>query len=164
MRRSYALAVALTVALAIGGCGGTTKTVTTTAVPVAPVAPTALELKGKAALEAEKKHTENVEAHKQAREKRAEKAKQAHEAAAQRATEAQEHAESHRTVPNETHVRLDVAEEELESSQLAYKVVGGGTFGVVVKSDWTVCEMKPSPGTHVEPGSTVRLIIARTCE
>ena len=68
------------------------------------------------------------------------------------------------TVPNEIKVRLDVAEEELESKKLSYKVVGGGAFGVIVKSNWTVCEMKPPPGTHVAPRSTIRLIVARSCE
>lgn len=68
------------------------------------------------------------------------------------------------TVPNEIKVRLDVAEEEVESNNLSYKIVGGGTFGVIVKSNWTVCEMKPSPGTRVAPRSTVRLIVARSCE
>lgn len=74
------------------------------------------------------------------------------------------HGEHGGTVPNETKVRLDVAEEELESRKLAYKVVGGGLFGVVVKSHWTVCEVKPPPGTHVGSGTTVRLIVARSCE
>ena len=74
------------------------------------------------------------------------------------------HEEHGGTVPNEVKVRLDVAEEELESEKLSYKVVGGGVYGVVVKSNWTVCEMKPSPGTRVAPRSTVRLIVARSCE
>ena len=42
-------------------------------------------------------------------------------------------------VPDVAGERLDVAVEELEDEGLAYEVIGGGAFGVVVKSNWRVC-------------------------
>src|SRR5579871_4654848 len=50
--------------------------------------------------------------------------------------------------PNEIGKRLDVAESDLEESHLPYQVIGGGTFGVVVPSHWTVCETEPKAGAH----------------
>jgi beta-lactam-binding protein with PASTA domain len=64
-------------------------------------------------------------------------------------------------VPNELELRLNVAEEDLESKGFTYKVVGHGAFGAVAKANWTVCEMSPAPGAHVEKGTTIKLTIAR---
>jgi hypothetical protein len=64
-------------------------------------------------------------------------------------------------VPDELDLRLDVAEEDLESKGFAYQLVGHGAFGAVAKANWTVCEMAPSPGAHVEKGATIKLTIAR---
>jgi hypothetical protein len=64
-------------------------------------------------------------------------------------------------VPEELDVRLNVAEEDLESKGLAYQVVGHGAFGAVAKANWKVCEMSPPPGAHVEKGTTIKLTIAR---
>jgi hypothetical protein len=109
--------------------------------------------------------------------------REAKEAAATKKREAQEHREEaarereearHRQeeqarasapqiVPDESGQRLDVAEEELEAHSWHFKVVGGGLFGVVVKSDWTVCETRPSGGSSVSGSTTIRLVVARAC-
>ena len=63
-------------------------------------------------------------------------------------------------VPNVTGQELDHAEATLRAGGLHYKVFGGGVFGVVVASDWTVCSQKPSGGTKA---SSVNLVVARSC-
>lgn len=64
------------------------------------------------------------------------------------------------TVPDLTGKRLDVAEEDAQEAGVSFKVVGGGVFGVVVPSHWTVCEQDPEAGSHAE---RVKLIVARSC-
>jgi hypothetical protein len=64
------------------------------------------------------------------------------------------------TVPNELDLRLDVAEEDLESRGFTYKVAAHGV-SPVGKANWTVCEMSPAPGVMVKKGTTIRLVIAR---
>jgi hypothetical protein len=68
------------------------------------------------------------------------------------------------TVPDETHVRLDVAERDLARRGVSYTVVGVGASGLGAKSHWTVCETNPSPRTHLESGTTIRLIVGRSCQ
>jgi hypothetical protein len=64
-------------------------------------------------------------------------------------------------LPSLSGKRLDVAELLLTSSGLRFKELGGGTFGIIVKSNWIVCETLPhSPGT-VAPHSRVTLVVAR---
>lgn len=53
--------------------------------------------------------------------------------------------------------RLDVAEAELSQAGISYTEVGGGTFGIVVKSDWVVCQTKPEAGQPVN--GSVQLIV-----
>jgi hypothetical protein len=65
------------------------------------------------------------------------------------------------TVPKEIGLRLDAAVKDLNSKKIPYKVIGGASG--VVKNDWMVCEMIPSPRTHLEFGTTIRLIVARSC-
>lgn len=65
-----------------------------------------------------------------------------------------------RRVPNVTGQRLAVAQQRLEAVGLGYDTIGGGTFGVVVRSHWFVCEQDPNPGAVAE---TVKLIVERTC-
>lgn len=67
------------------------------------------------------------------------------------------------TIPDLVGERLDVAEDELHSKHIPYKEIGGGTFGVVVPSNWTVCETRPTAGGTVGSGDRVRLIIDREC-
>jgi hypothetical protein len=67
------------------------------------------------------------------------------------------------TVPKEIGARLDVAERDLQGKRLPYRVLVRGGSRVVVKSAWTVCETNPAPRTHLELGTTIRLIVARSC-
>src|SRR5262245_32475865 len=67
---------------------------------------------------------------------------------------------SPREVPDVTGKRLDVAEDTLDSAGLHYRTAGGGTFGVVVRSRWIVCEQSPRPHTVA---TSVLLTVARTC-
>jgi hypothetical protein len=67
-------------------------------------------------------------------------------------------------VPNLLGKRLDVAENTLHETGLTYKVIGGGLFGIVVRSDWTVCETEPASETMIQPGGRVKLIVSRSCE
>jgi hypothetical protein len=65
-----------------------------------------------------------------------------------------------KVVPDVRHERLDVAEERLDGLGLGYEEVGGGAFGIVVRSEWEVCRQEPAPGRKA---STVRLIVDRYC-
>lgn len=62
--------------------------------------------------------------------------------------------------PDVTGLRLDLAQDRLEAVGLGYDTVGGGTFGVVIRSHWFVCEQEPKAG---EVTKTVRLVVARSC-
>jgi beta-lactam-binding protein with PASTA domain len=64
-------------------------------------------------------------------------------------------------VPDVRNERLDIAEERLDSLGLGYEEIGGGTFGIVVRSEWQVCRQEPAPG---KKASKVRLIVDRYCE
>jgi beta-lactam-binding protein with PASTA domain len=63
-------------------------------------------------------------------------------------------------VPNVAGEELDQAEATLLSDNLGYKVFGGGMFGVVIASDWTVCSQTPGAGTNA---NAVHLVVARAC-
>jgi beta-lactam-binding protein with PASTA domain len=63
-------------------------------------------------------------------------------------------------IPDVRGERLDVAQGRLDALDLRYETVGGGTFGVVVRSHWTVCRQEPKPGVVA---SSVRLIVDRWC-
>ncbi len=65
-----------------------------------------------------------------------------------------------KSVPDVRGKRLDVAEERLDAAGIGYEEVGGGTFGIVVRSNWSVCDQNPKPG---ERATEVRLIVARDC-
>lgn len=64
-------------------------------------------------------------------------------------------------VPRLAGDRLDVAEDKLSQVGLRYKEIGGGTFGIVVKSNWIVCHTEPAAGVHTS--GRVRLIVDRGC-
>jgi myo-inositol-hexaphosphate 3-phosphohydrolase len=70
-------------------------------------------------------------------------------------------ASSGHAVPRLTGERLDVAEDKLTQTGLRYKEIGGGTFGIVVKSNWTVCQTEPAAGSRTS--GRVRLIVDRDC-
>lgn len=66
-------------------------------------------------------------------------------------------------MPDVVGARLDVAKSDLAVAGVDednIEVVGGGMFGVVVESNWTVCEQSPSAG---EPASDVRVVVDREC-
>src|SRR5712691_9628610 len=65
-----------------------------------------------------------------------------------------------RVVPDVRGQRLDVAEHHLSARHLDFEEVGGGTFGVVVRSNWWVCDQEPRPGKKAR---AVRLIVDRDC-
>jgi hypothetical protein len=61
--------------------------------------------------------------------------------------------------------RLDVALSDI--SRAGYdsddvEIVGGGAFGVVDESNWSVCDQDPAAGDTI--GRTPRLIVERTCQ
>lgn len=66
-------------------------------------------------------------------------------------------------VPDVVHERLDVATRKVKEAGYAKRWVGGGVFGIVVPSNWVVCEQDPAAGTSAPPGTVVDLIVDRTC-
>jgi serine/threonine protein kinase len=64
-------------------------------------------------------------------------------------------------VPSLAGQPLDIAEQRLDALGLRSSEEGGGFFGVLVPSDWNVCQTSPGPGTRVRRGSTVSLLIDR---
>jgi hypothetical protein len=64
-------------------------------------------------------------------------------------------------VPDVRGQRLDVAEARLDARGLQWEEIGGGAFGVVVRSHWYVDEQIPRPGRKA---TTVRLIVEPNCD
>jgi serine/threonine protein kinase len=64
-------------------------------------------------------------------------------------------------VPSLVGQPLDVAERRLDDLGLRSSEEGGGLFGVLIPSDWEVCQTSPVADSSVRPGSTVRLLIDR---
>jgi hypothetical protein len=65
-----------------------------------------------------------------------------------------------RRVPDVRGERLDVAEALLRDRGLEFDEFGGGTFGILVRSNWEVCDQDPAPGRRA---GHVRLIVDRDC-
>jgi serine/threonine protein kinase len=65
------------------------------------------------------------------------------------------------TVPSLTGQPLDVAEQRLTDLGLHSDEVGGGLLGVLIPSDWEVCQTSPPADSTVRRGSTVQLLIDR---
>jgi beta-lactam-binding protein with PASTA domain len=65
-----------------------------------------------------------------------------------------------RPVPNVAGLRLDVAENALDAKDFRYRAVGGGAFGIVVRSHWIVCRQRPAERTEA---TSVTLYVARSC-
>jgi hypothetical protein len=63
-------------------------------------------------------------------------------------------------VPNVVGMNLKAAEDRLDGRGLRYEAVGGGTFGIVVRSRWAVCRQRPAAGKQAQ---SVTLYVARTC-
>jgi PASTA domain-containing protein len=83
----------------------------------------------------------------------------------QRAAEraAAEEAARQVSVPSVVGERLDVARVHLNDAGLRVRIVGGGTFGVIVEDNWTVCATEPGAGGAAEKGDRVRVIVDRAC-
>jgi beta-lactam-binding protein with PASTA domain len=64
-------------------------------------------------------------------------------------------------VPDVVGERLDVAKGEVSDAGYDTEEVGGGMFGIVDESNWTVCETRPASG--VTGGGKVKLIVERSC-
>ena len=66
-------------------------------------------------------------------------------------------------MPNVTGERLDVAKSDIGQAGFAdeVEVLGGGAFGVLVESNWVVCEQSPAAGEAVS--GTPRLTVDRSC-
>jgi hypothetical protein len=170
-RRVLAWVLAFALCALLAGCGSSD--------PPAPLTGAAEEHAEERAIAVQQKKDEAEDPHasqeategrerEQAADKRQERAAQRaarrkHEQEAREHREEEARARAPHTVPNEANQRLDVAEEELEGQGWHFKTVGGGLFGVVVKSDWTVCETRPSGGETVAASTTIRLIVARAC-
>ena len=67
--------------------------------------------------------------------------------------------EPHR-VPDVREERLDIAEARLRDRGLEWEELGGGVLGILVRSNWQVCDQDPRPGTKAR---TVQLIVERDC-
>jgi len=65
-----------------------------------------------------------------------------------------------RTVPNVTGLQLDAAQARLDARGLDSAVTGGGTFGVILRSRWQVCDQEPRPGRKA---TEVTLVVERAC-
>lgn len=63
-------------------------------------------------------------------------------------------------VPDLRGQRLDLAESRLDARGLDWEEIGGGTLGIVIRSNWWVCDQQPSPG---KLGRTVKLVVDRDC-
>jgi beta-lactam-binding protein with PASTA domain len=63
-------------------------------------------------------------------------------------------------VPDVTLEPLNAAEDTLDAHGLGYNAVGGGAFGIVVRSHWTVCKQVPEAGIR---SRSVTLYVARAC-
>jgi len=67
-------------------------------------------------------------------------------------------------MPNVVGQSLDIAESNLQTAGIdpsKIAIAGGGTFGIVVKSNWHVCSQTPAAGAVAS--STPRISVQRTC-
>jgi beta-lactam-binding protein with PASTA domain len=69
--------------------------------------------------------------------------------------------EANRPVPDVVGERLDVAKSTMNDGGYDTEAIGGGTFGIVVESNWTVCETEPPAGATAD--GKVKLIVDRAC-
>ena len=67
---------------------------------------------------------------------------------------------SGKRVPRLVGERLDVAENRLDDLGLRYDAIGGGAFGIVVRSHWRVCAQRPRAGARARE---VKLVVAHAC-
>ena len=65
-------------------------------------------------------------------------------------------------VPNVIGERLDLAQSHLKDAGLKFEAIGGGTFGILDESNWTVCQTEPVAGQK-SGDKAVKLIVDRVC-
>src|SRR5262245_41284766 len=68
------------------------------------------------------------------------------------------------TMPDVVGKHLDVAINDVKRAGANddVEVLGGGTFGILDKSNWTVCSQEPKGGAAIT--ATPRVTVERTCE
>jgi protein kinase-like protein/PASTA domain-containing protein len=66
-------------------------------------------------------------------------------------------------VPTLTGGRLDHAETALDRLGIPYRTSGGGLFGIISSSDWTVCATSPPAGAELPPASQVTVFVEHSC-
>jgi serine/threonine-protein kinase len=66
-------------------------------------------------------------------------------------------------VPDLAGARLDLAEALLDRLGIEHDTSGGGTFGILDRSAWTVCASEPAAGATTAPGDVVTLLVDREC-
>lgn len=73
-------------------------------------------------------------------------------------------ADSTPVMPNVVGDKLDVAKDEVKNSGFEddVEVDGGGMFGIVVESNWTVCSQDPAGGEPIN--ATPTLSVERSCD
>jgi len=64
-----------------------------------------------------------------------------------------------RVVPSVVGKRLDVAELKLHANGIRYKEIGGGVFGIIVRSNWQVCQQLPKAGSVTN--ARIKLVVDR---
>jgi hypothetical protein len=67
-------------------------------------------------------------------------------------------------LPDVTTQPLDRARSTIEDAGAVVRVDGGGLFGVVDESAWTVCSSSPGAGTPLVSEETVTLHVERSCD
>jgi hypothetical protein len=65
------------------------------------------------------------------------------------------------SVPDLSNVRLDAAKSQIHAQGWHVKVKGGGIFGVLVDSNWTVVAQDPKPGTLLQRGGTITVDVIK---
>ena len=63
-------------------------------------------------------------------------------------------------MPDVVGMRLDVAKLDLTDAGIGYRGFGGGAFGVIEESNWTVCRARPAIGKST---AQAELFIRRAC-
>ncbi|MGN6600190.1 MAG: DUF4839 domain-containing protein [Actinomycetes bacterium] len=67
-------------------------------------------------------------------------------------------------MPDVTGKKLDIAQSDIKRAGFKddVEVLGGGALGVIIKSNWEVCEQEPSAGSPMS--TTPRLQVERDCD
>jgi tRNA A-37 threonylcarbamoyl transferase component Bud32 len=66
-------------------------------------------------------------------------------------------------VPTLTGGRLDHAEAALDQLGIPYKTSGGGLFGIISSSNWTVCATSPPAGGQLTPETQITVFVEHSC-